>query len=281
MELMKDKHDIPKIIWILWLQGLDQAPLVVRECYESWKKYNKDWDIRFMDEEEMSSYVDLHPIIERNNDTITNQKIANIARLNLLAKYGGVWVDASCFCCKPLNSWFTQLTAGGFFAFYKPAQDRLLANWFIASNVHCQLTKIFNRHHNQFFMDNTFKNESRWKIINGLQYFLNRNPQTTRFWFSPFVLKLFQIHPYFIFHYLFTETLRKDSQCRQIWNKMQKISAGIPLKLHNTELLKPVPTALKLHIDNLMAPVYKLNWKVDEKRISNGTVIEYLIKVHG
>lgn len=38
---------IPKKIWFLWYQGLSEAPLVVKKCYESWKKYNPDWEVIF------------------------------------------------------------------------------------------------------------------------------------------------------------------------------------------------------------------------------------------
>lgn len=77
------KQDIPKIIWILWMQGLEKVPLVVRKSYESWKKYNKDWDIRFLDEEELLRYFNFRPIIERNKETISKTKISNIARTYL------------------------------------------------------------------------------------------------------------------------------------------------------------------------------------------------------
>ena len=32
-------------IYILWFQGFDNAPLLVKNCVQSWKHYNPDWNI--------------------------------------------------------------------------------------------------------------------------------------------------------------------------------------------------------------------------------------------
>ncbi len=65
--------------------------------------------------------------------TIGVQAFADILRLWLLARYGGVWVDANTVCSKPLDHWLPALMQSGFFAFAKPRPDRELATWFLAS----------------------------------------------------------------------------------------------------------------------------------------------------
>lgn len=50
---------IPKILWMLWLQGMDNAPYVVQKCAESWKKQNPNWEIRYLDENTVKDYLDI------------------------------------------------------------------------------------------------------------------------------------------------------------------------------------------------------------------------------
>ena len=51
----------------------------------------------------------------------------------MLRQHGGVWADATSFCLRPLDDWLNAAYAAGFFAFRNPAKDRMMANWFIAS----------------------------------------------------------------------------------------------------------------------------------------------------
>jgi len=57
--------NIPKIIWILWFQGIDNAPYVIRKCIDSWKLHNPSWKIVFLDENNYSKYIDISKIIVR------------------------------------------------------------------------------------------------------------------------------------------------------------------------------------------------------------------------
>ena len=39
---------IPKKIWMMWDQGLDNAPLSVKQCHESWVKKNPDHTVQML-----------------------------------------------------------------------------------------------------------------------------------------------------------------------------------------------------------------------------------------
>ena len=45
-----------KTIWILWFQGFENAPQVVKTCLKSWKRYNSDWNIIELDENNLEKY---------------------------------------------------------------------------------------------------------------------------------------------------------------------------------------------------------------------------------
>lgn len=52
----------------------------------------------------------------------------------LLFKFGGIWVDATTFCLKPLTNWI-DIEDSGFFCFRQPVGtiDRQFVSWFLAA----------------------------------------------------------------------------------------------------------------------------------------------------
>lgn len=100
-----------KIIWTCWLQGLENAPLIVKKCYESLKKNMSDFDIKIIDEDNIFDYVEIPDyIVEKwNQGIISNAHFSDILRIELLVKYGGVWVDSTVLCTSNyLNNHITE-----------------------------------------------------------------------------------------------------------------------------------------------------------------------------
>lgn len=271
---------IPRIIWILWLQGFDNAPDVVQRCLKSWQDYNPDWKVVALDAESLSEYLDLREIIDVDNrPDITVQKVSNIIRTNLLATYGGVWADATCLCCKPLNTWIDEYASSGFFAFYKPNRDRLLSNWFLASSLDCYLTTRFCQEHNQFWNQHRFVHPSKFYsrvVVWLLKKIFNRNVNSTRLWFSPPILKIARVYPYQIYHYHFAKVIDEDQRCKEIWQTTKQFSADIPHKLKHFGLTNPITEELKQEIDAKMSPCYKLTWKYKDG-FSSESVVKYVL----
>jgi mannosyltransferase OCH1-like enzyme len=87
---------IPKVVWFLWLQGLDNAPYVVRKCYESWVARNPSWRIISLDAATAQEFASVD-YSSANLSKLSYQHRADLLRLDLLAHHGGVWVDATCF----------------------------------------------------------------------------------------------------------------------------------------------------------------------------------------
>ncbi len=92
--------EVPKIVWFSWLQGLYNAPDMVKACYESQRKNLADYEFRVMDMENFSQWVELPYYVVRkyNEGKIPSASFSDLLRLSLLKKYGGVWMDASVFC---------------------------------------------------------------------------------------------------------------------------------------------------------------------------------------
>lgn len=122
--------EIPRRLWIYWGQGEAQAPELVRRCIASWREQNPGWEIRVLDATSAAELVDLSDIAPG----LAFRLKSDALRLRLLARYGGVWADATSYCHRPLDDWMPLLGGlTGFFTFAAPGRDRWIANWFIAA----------------------------------------------------------------------------------------------------------------------------------------------------
>lgn len=270
---------IPRKIWILWLQGLSEAPFIVRMCVESWIKENPNWEVVILDKDKLGEYIVLD-LPEEKYASLPFSKQSNLIRLQLLSKYGGVWVDSTTLCMKPLDDWIDEFSQSGFFAFEKPGRDRMLSNWFLASEKGCPLILKLTDFYVSFFKNNTFNSKGKFKlrIIKCLSKILNRSEETTKYWFSPLITKILRVYPYFIFHYMFERLVSCDTECQIIWNNTTKISAAGPLKILRLQFLSPLNETFKNEIDEKRIPVYKLTWKYDNSKYSTSSTLYYLLE---
>ena len=82
-------------IWIFWGQGKENMPPLVKACYHQLIHYNKN--VTLVTNENLSHYIDLPSIIWSKVLTghISWANYSDIIRNNLLAQYGGLWIDAT------------------------------------------------------------------------------------------------------------------------------------------------------------------------------------------
>ncbi|MEY4917857.1 MAG: hypothetical protein RL616_1770 [Verrucomicrobiota bacterium] len=270
---------LPKIIWILWLQGFELAPELVRKCVHSWRHHNPDWKIILLDGKNLADHLDLDAITGPNRPTISPQHLSDIIRINLLAKYGGVWADAACFCCQPLDIWLKPAIASGFFAFANPGPDRLLASWFLGAEINNHLVQQHCRSVNQYWRTNHFDRQNtklgRW-LVRWLGKWLNTRPERAALWLHPRFISGLRLHPYFWFHYIFQQVVTTDSRSGEIWRLTPKISAEWPHQLKRFGLLKPATIEIKAIIAEKREPLYKLNWR-NGKAAAPDSVLAWLL----
>ena len=228
-----------KNIYFLWFQSLEKAPYIVTKCYQSWKDLNPDWNLILLDDKNIKDYVDYEKFI---NKEIMLCHLADIVRLLLLNKYGGVWVDATTFCNRPLNEWLDKYMQKGFFAFANPGPDRLLSNWFICSEKENYIT-------------------AKW-LDSTIEYYLTNK----------------KAHTYFIHHYLFGTLYKTDDNFKKIWDNVIKFSADAPHYLLN-KLSDTLNETIKGNIDSKKTPLYKLTYKFNNSNVyeKDNTVFKYLI----
>ena len=84
-----DFYQIPKIIWIYWHEGL--MPQFMQKNIERIKDLNADHIVHILDKESVMQYI---PDLHITGDMQLAHR-ADYIRLELLSRFGGVWIDPS------------------------------------------------------------------------------------------------------------------------------------------------------------------------------------------
>lgn len=94
-------HKRSKIIWFCWLQGINEAPVIVKACYNSLERHLvQGYEIKVIDSENWKEYVEMPEYIvsKWEKKRIPAALFSDLLRLELLIKYGGTWIDSTVLC---------------------------------------------------------------------------------------------------------------------------------------------------------------------------------------
>ena len=99
---------VPRDIYMLWASGWDTAGEWERLVLWTWKYFNPNYTVHELDMEEAQRLAFRGERSRWIDDDIWEnlaiQAQSDILRVHILARYGGVWVDASLACNAPLDA---------------------------------------------------------------------------------------------------------------------------------------------------------------------------------
>ena len=128
--------EIPRTIWTFW--DSDTPPPFVEKSIESWRKFSPDFTINVVTPKTLPDYLPDVDFSSKKNDFI--QRTADFVRVHLIAKYGGIWSDASVVATRSHNWLIHEQQSRGFefFSYHNPRDQThpdypVVANWFFAS----------------------------------------------------------------------------------------------------------------------------------------------------
>jgi len=84
-----------RTIWGYWAQGFDEMPELFKLCVGTWRWFNPHWDVRILCNSTLHEFLSETELPNRFSEFSRPQIASNCVRLALLARYGGVWLDAS------------------------------------------------------------------------------------------------------------------------------------------------------------------------------------------
>ena len=170
-----------------------------------------------LDRESLTNWIAPNEVLDNQGDHL--QKLSNTAQPSLLRRYGGVWVDPTVFCLRPLGDWLDDHYRVGFFAFRNPARDRMMSNWFIASERDNPLLVALHQTYFEFLTRRIFVNQNSEVgrfLVRHLTPFLSRFRRTT-LWLNPHLQYFVRAYPYFVFHYTFNKLILTRPDLQTLW----------------------------------------------------------------
>lgn len=136
----ESSSDIPNIIWGFWEGEPNET---VNRCIQSWKHYNPEYEVIILNKQNLSIYLPEIDFISILHAKDSNMRFSDFVRLNILAKYGGIYIDASIICHKPF-SWLHAIQKKknvDFIGYYiekftesdYKSHSPVIENWFFAA----------------------------------------------------------------------------------------------------------------------------------------------------
>lgn len=92
-------------VWVLWWQGEEHMPEIVKKCVESIKENLIENEVIVLSQDNINKYISLPENIQKKYDDkiIGNAHFSDIIRVNLLKEYGGIWIDATILITKKVK----------------------------------------------------------------------------------------------------------------------------------------------------------------------------------
>mmetsp|Transcript_17628 Transcript_17628/g.40805 ORF Transcript_17628/g.40805 Transcript_17628/m.40805 type:complete len:419 (+) Transcript_17628:120-1376(+) len=97
---------VPRFIWSYW-HNHSALPKTVRLATKSWATYAPDFEVRLLSKETWSKYLD-NAELDTKLAKLDSKKFADWLRVSVLARYGGVWMDATMLLFVPLETLIDQ-----------------------------------------------------------------------------------------------------------------------------------------------------------------------------
>lgn len=96
-------------IFSMWLQGEQNAPRIVKSCWESIRR-NCTEELIILDADGIGNWIDLPDIVweKWKSGRMKSCHFTDICRVELLWKYGGYWMDATDYMCNPMPAFISQ-----------------------------------------------------------------------------------------------------------------------------------------------------------------------------
>lgn len=229
-----------KVIWVCWLQGMDNAPKLVQRCYESLKSNMKGYKINVITEENMFEYIEIpdYIVTKWKKGIISFAHFSDVIRVNLLVKYGGIWIDSTVLCTDNLlNNRLENSPLFVYKSIMRGSNVISASNWFISSVPKNPILVL----------------------VQNLLY---------EYWKTENVI----IH-YYLFHIFFTLATEKYPE---IWNKVVSFNNISPHILVNE--LNDTFSQERYDEIKKMSSFHKLNYKIEYLEVENSFYQNLIIK---
>ncbi|HSJ43433.1 MAG TPA: capsular polysaccharide synthesis protein [Euzebyales bacterium] len=229
--------EAPYRVWVYWGQGMAEAPPVVRRCHMELIRHHGADEVVVLDDDAIDRYADIPGYVhDRTRNSRT--KFSDVLRLDLLARHGGVWLDATCLVRENMIAMLPDLLSSGFFApRYRTAR---ISSWFMASPPGHRVIEAL-----------------RWAQI---IYWRHHDRPID----------------YYVLHHLFEALSHLHPEVTACCQNMPWMSSQ-RLTRFKDRMLKPYDAdRFRTLLD--VAPVHKLTYKISPEVDTGGTMLDHLLR---
>lgn len=220
-------HARSRKVWVCWFQGMENAPQLVKRCYQSLQEHVTDQEIILITEQNMFDYAQFPDyILEKwKKGQISNAHMSDLLRLELLIRHGGTWVDATVLFTGDCSAYPCMFDSDLFFFQMLPpgrgGHTHIISSWFLTACTNNHVLMAVQRMLYEYWKKND--------VI--ADYFL----------FHDFIIIVLQQHP-------------------ELWNKVHPMDTSLPSMVYY-RYFEPYDEALWQHMC-AMTPIHKLTFKV-------------------
>jgi hypothetical protein len=273
---------LKKTIFTYWHQGFEQAPEIVKACARVIESHHPDWDIHFLDARTVDDWIDPMPIPREKWERLQLAHRSDLIRTQLLLRHGGVWADPTIWFCRPLDDWLPEQMEAGLFFFSRPGPDRIISNWFIASEKGGLILDRLYERLCRYWTENEFLNLGGGGMSASAKLFQRisrRSLDLPRLWLRRPMMRLLRAYPYMVYHYMLYDLICSDADCQAVFGRMPKVSADGPHRLLRYGLDRSINQSLQEEIETAQQPLYKLTWKLPRDKVGvEDSVLRYLFR---
>jgi hypothetical protein len=228
---------IPPRVWVYWEQGFAHAPPVARLCRAELDRFHAPGEVVGLDADSEPAWTDI-PSHVREKTAADRTRFSDVVRLDLLSRYGGVWVDATCLPRTRLPAHAATLAPTGFFAF--TSREARPSSWFLASAPGHPLLVLLREAEYAFWAHRD----------------------------TP-------LH-YFDLHHMFEALHDHVPWARTVWGAVPEVGHRAPLRLRSRLHSPYDPERFRDLVDGMF--VHKLGWRYDPARSREDTMLGHLLR---
>lgn len=98
-------------IWVFWWDGILNMPEIIRLCQKSKVNHAGTHSVILLSKDNIRDYVDFPDYVwtQFTENRLKIQHLADMIRVQLIQRYGGIWLDASVFCAKEIPDRFFEV----------------------------------------------------------------------------------------------------------------------------------------------------------------------------
>jgi hypothetical protein len=193
-EFSLDKINKPiqsDVVWVCWLQGLENAPQLVKACIASIKRHVSK-KVILITADNFAEFVNIpeHILQKWKDGKISKTHFSDVLRISLLSLYGGCWIDSTVYLMDTVPQFMRSNPLFCFNISKYGAEFKIACSWWISSE---ERQPIIVETRNVLY-----------------EYWKHENRQID----------------YFLFHKIFKKIIERQDEYKAVWNTKPYVETG-------------------------------------------------------